>query len=103
MYVAIPQHVFDSCLSVRTSLCLPFGHKKIKSIRSHLSVIIGHEHNDSNIVYDWTGPVLTICSIVTLVKGDGALGPRVQGRSRRNAGIRGDSVARDPEDASEDS
>ena len=65
--------------------------------------IIGHEHNDSNIVYDWTGPVLTICSIVTLVKGDGALGPRVQGRRRRNAGIRGDSVARDLEDASEDS
>ena len=42
--------------------------------------IIGHEHNDSNIVYDWTGPVLTICSIVTLGEGDGALGPRVSGR-----------------------
>ncbi len=88
---------------MRTSLCLPFGHKNIKSIRSHLSVIIGHEHNDSNIVYDWTGPVLTICSIVTLVEGDGALGPRVPGRRRRNAGIREDSVDRDLEDASENS
>ena len=47
-----------------------------KSPVSHLS----HEHSDSNIVYDWTGPVLTICSIATLGEGDGALGPRVQGR-----------------------
>ena len=84
-------------------MCLPLGPKKKKRSEVTRPINIGHDHNDSNIVYDWTGPVLTICSIVTLVKGDGALGPRVPGRRRRNTGIREGSVDRGLADASESS
>ena len=95
--------MFDFCFVSADIPCVYRSDLKRKRYEVTRPINIGHDHNDSNIVYDWTGPVLTICSIVTLVEGDGALGPRVQGRRRRNAGIRGDSVARDLEDASENS
>ena len=71
--------------SVRTSHCLPLGPKKAKVSEVTRPINIGHDQNDSNIVYDWTGPDLTILSIVTIVEGDGALDPGVLGRRRKDA------------------
>jgi len=63
--------------------------------------MVGHDHSDHNIVYGWTGPDLTIWSIMPIVEGDGGLGPRVPGRSRRDTGIQEGPAARDLADASD--
>ena len=51
---------------------LPLNALPVHALRQVIIIIV--------IIYDWTGPVLTICSIVTLGEGDGALGSRVPGR-----------------------
>ena len=71
--------------SVRTSHCLPLGPKKEKVSEVTRPINIGHDHNDRNIVYVWTGPDLTILSIVAIVEGDGALDLGVLGRRRKDA------------------
>ena len=59
--------------------------QKEKDPKSSRPISIGHDHNDTNIVYGRTGPALTIFSIVAIVEGDGVLDLGVPGRRRRDS------------------
>ena len=78
-------HVFDSCFVRADIPCVYRSDLNRKRSEVTRPINIGHDRNDSNIVYGWTSPDLTILSIVAIVEGDGAPDLGVLGRRRKDA------------------